>query len=209
MDYYEILGLKPNATKPQIKEAFKKLAMKFHPDKHSGSSKSVQEIATLKFKQVSEAYQVLTNDLKRADYDSRYGSGRGNRGGFASTSSSYGGSYGYGGSRYGAGNYYAYKERCRPRYTNSGAGGGFGFDAVVRFLTSPVLLISIAFASAMLATTFIFDKGNDRLCHMHDSGGQIECNMGDIRAANEPGRVLSYSNSTRVNIYQTRTRLKT
>ncbi|MEK7068430.1 MAG: DnaJ domain-containing protein [Patescibacteria group bacterium] len=61
-DYYEVLGVSKGATKDEIKKAFHKLAHKFHPDKSSGDSE--------KFKEVSEAYSVLSDDKKRAEYDS-------------------------------------------------------------------------------------------------------------------------------------------
>ncbi|KHN08359.1 Chaperone protein dnaJ 72 [Glycine soja] len=57
MDHYKVLGLHRTATKEEIKAAFKKLAFQFHPDKHSQSPKAVRENATLRFKQVSEAYE--------------------------------------------------------------------------------------------------------------------------------------------------------
>jgi molecular chaperone DnaJ len=63
-DYYEILGLKKNATKEEIKRAYRRLAHKYHPDKPGGDEK--------KFKEINEAYQVLSDDKKRAEYD-RYG----------------------------------------------------------------------------------------------------------------------------------------
>ena len=59
-DYYKILGVSKNATKEEIKKAFRKLAHKHHPDK-GGDEAS--------FKDISEAYNVLSNDKKRAEYD--------------------------------------------------------------------------------------------------------------------------------------------
>ena len=61
-DYYEILGIDKKASKDDIKKAFHKLAHKYHPDKNSGESD--------KFKEVSEAYATLSDDKKRAEYDS-------------------------------------------------------------------------------------------------------------------------------------------
>ncbi len=61
-DYYELLGVQKSATKEDIKKAFHKLAHKFHPDKKEGDSN--------KFKEVSEAYSILSDDKKRAEYDS-------------------------------------------------------------------------------------------------------------------------------------------
>ena len=67
MDYYEILGVERTATKVEIKKAYRKLAMKYHPDKNPGD-KEAEEM----FKKINEAYQVLSDDEKRAVYD-RYG----------------------------------------------------------------------------------------------------------------------------------------
>ncbi|TKY46363.1 Chaperone protein dnaJ 72 [Spatholobus suberectus] len=77
MDHYKVLGLYRTASKEEIKAAFKKLAFQFHPDKHSQSPKAVRENATIRFKQVSEAYEVLMDDRKRADYNFRRSSGAG------------------------------------------------------------------------------------------------------------------------------------
>lgn len=65
VDYYTILGVEKGASKEEIKKAYKLLAKKWHPDKNPDS----QEEATRKFKQVSEAYQVLGDDGKRRIYD--------------------------------------------------------------------------------------------------------------------------------------------
>ncbi len=61
-DYYEILGVQKSASKEEIKKAFHKLAHKFHPDKSSGDAE--------KFKEASEAYSILSDDKKRAEFDS-------------------------------------------------------------------------------------------------------------------------------------------
>ncbi len=60
-DYYEILGVPKGATKDEIKKAFHKLAHKYHPDKNSGDD--------VKFKEANEAYQILSDDAKRSQYD--------------------------------------------------------------------------------------------------------------------------------------------
>jgi len=65
VDYYSILGIANTASKDDIKKAYKKLAKKWHPDKNPSN----QEEATRKFKEVSEAYQVLVDDSKRRTYD--------------------------------------------------------------------------------------------------------------------------------------------
>lgn len=74
-DYYSILGVPKGASKDEIKKAFRKLAQQHHPDKKGGDEK--------KFKEVNEAYTVLSDDKKRAQYD-QFGSGfsGGGSGGF-------------------------------------------------------------------------------------------------------------------------------
>lgn len=68
MDYYETLGVPKSATAEQIKKAYRKLALKYHPDKNNGDKESEN-----KFKQISEAYAVLSDTEKRRQYDT-YGS---------------------------------------------------------------------------------------------------------------------------------------
>ncbi len=63
-DYYEVLGVSKDATKDEIKKAYRKLAMKYHPDKNPGNKEAED-----KFKEAAEAYEVLSNDEKRQKYD--------------------------------------------------------------------------------------------------------------------------------------------
>jgi molecular chaperone DnaJ len=68
-DYYEVLGLAKNASEEDIKKAYRKLAMKFHPDRNQGDdAKKAEE----KFKEAKEAYEMLSDAQKRAAYD-QYG----------------------------------------------------------------------------------------------------------------------------------------
>ena len=60
-DYYEILGVSRRASKDEIKKAYRRLAQKYHPDKNKGDDS--------KFKEINEAYSVLSDDKKRAEYD--------------------------------------------------------------------------------------------------------------------------------------------
>jgi len=63
-DFYEILGLSKGASEAEIKKAYRKLALKYHPDKNPGDSEAEE-----KFKEAAEAYEVLSNKEKRARYD--------------------------------------------------------------------------------------------------------------------------------------------
>ncbi len=71
-DYYKILGLEKGANKDEVKKAFRKLAAQYHPDKKTGDE--------AKFKEISEAYAVLSDDKKKAEYDT-YGHAYQNAGG--------------------------------------------------------------------------------------------------------------------------------
>lgn len=63
-DYYEVLGLKKGASADEIKKAFRKLAVKYHPDKNQGDKKAED-----RFKEINEAYAVLSDPQKKSQYD--------------------------------------------------------------------------------------------------------------------------------------------
>lgn len=82
-DYYELLGINRNADESEIKKAYRKLAMKYHPDRNSNDKESEE-----KFKEIQRAYAVLSDPQKRATYD---------RFGHAGVDASMGGQGGFGG----------------------------------------------------------------------------------------------------------------
>ena len=65
-DFYEVLGVPKNASDEDIKKAYRKLAMKYHPDRNQGEAGKASEE---KFKEAAEAYEVLSDSSKRQRYD--------------------------------------------------------------------------------------------------------------------------------------------
>ena len=63
-DYYAVLGIKKDASADEIKKAYRKLALKYHPDKNPGDKKAEE-----KFKELTEAYAVLSDPEKKRQYD--------------------------------------------------------------------------------------------------------------------------------------------
>jgi DnaJ-class molecular chaperone len=96
-DYYSILGVSEQASHEEIKHAFRKLAMKYHPDRNLGNEKWAGE----KFKEINEAYAVLGDEVKRQEYD------RMRQAGFA----------GYG-AQYAGGRYYSQERVFADAFTN-------------------------------------------------------------------------------------------
>ncbi len=103
-DYYEVLGVSKNASDHEIKTAYRKLALKWHPDRNKSSD------AAEKFKEINKAFEVLSNPQKKQMYD-QYGEAAFQRGG-----------PGAGGTPGGAGGQY-YQEGPFKVYTNFGGGG--------------------------------------------------------------------------------------
>lgn len=85
-NYYEILGVSKNATADDLKSAYRQLAKKYHPDVYASKSDAEKKAAEEKFKEINHAYEVLSDDQKRAAYDT-YGDENGPQmgaGGFGS-----------------------------------------------------------------------------------------------------------------------------
>jgi len=68
-DYYKILGVAKDAQEKEIKKGYKKAALTWHPDKHSNSTEEAKETANRMFRDIGEAYAILSDDRKRNRYD--------------------------------------------------------------------------------------------------------------------------------------------
>lgn len=105
-DYYEVLGVNKDASEEEIKKSYRKLAMKYHPDRNPDNPKAEEQ-----FKEAKEAYEMLSDDQKRAAYDQyghagvEQGAGAGGFGGGAGFGDAFGDIFGdiFGGGRQGGG----------------------------------------------------------------------------------------------------------
>ena len=112
-DYYEVLGVPKNASDDEIKKAYRKLAMKYHPDRNQGDAAASAEV---KFKEAKEAYEMLSDPQKKAAYD-QYGHAgvdpnmRGGPEGFGGFAEAFGDIFGdiFGGARGGRGGHQIYR----------------------------------------------------------------------------------------------------
>lgn len=157
-DYYEVLGVGKNASDDEIKKAYRKLAVKYHPDKNPGDKE-----AEAKFKEVSEAHEVLSDKQKRARYD-QFGHAGVGGGGFGGA----GGGFSGAGNPFGGFNY-------NGQTFNFDFGGGafddilgslFGFGGGPRrprrgadYQTS----VTVSFEEAIFGTTKVIDTNDGDL----------------------------------------------
>ena len=120
-DFYETLGASRDASPDDLKKAFRKLAMQYHPDKNPGDDEAEQ-----KFKEINQAYEVLRDDQKRAAYD-RYGHDA-----FENAAAGGGGQGGFG---FGGGGFADIFDEMFGEFTGGRRGGGAARRGA---LTSPV-----------------------------------------------------------------------
>ncbi len=109
-DYYDILGVQKNASADELKKAYRKNAMKYHPDKNPGDKS-----AEAKFKEANEAYEVLKDDQKRAAYDR-----------FGHAAFQQGAGQGGGGFQGGAGGFSGFSDIFDAMFRGAGHGGAHG-----------------------------------------------------------------------------------
>ncbi|XP_074287163.1 chaperone protein dnaJ 72 [Silene latifolia] len=164
-DHYKVLGITKHASKDDIKHAFRKLAVQFHPDKHAQSPKSARDAATLKFKQVSEAYEVLIDDRKRAAYNftrytTNYSSNSGN----------------YHGTSYNNGYNARYYHRGGSFYRPPPSSKRFvlNVEAVLQYMMTRGFLLNLAFAGVLLGGTVAVDMSRETLWKIRNPGKSFE-----------------------------------
>src|SRR3972149_721593 len=134
-DYYEVLGVGKNATPEELKKAYRKLALEWHPDKHREDKKQAEE----KFKEVNEAYEILSNPEKKAAYD-QFGHAAFKAGGMG------------GGGPFGGGFRQERAYRSGPftysYYTSGGEGGGTPFEFDLGGFSDPFEIFEQFFGTA-------------------------------------------------------------
>jgi DnaJ-class molecular chaperone len=149
-DFYQVLGVSKTATRDEIKKAYRKLALQYHPDRNKTKE------GEAKFKEVTTAYEVLSNEEKRKTYD-QFGSAAFEQGGAGGPGGPFGGGFGGGqGGQYGPFSY---------SYSSNGQGADFGgfsdpFDIFEQFFGGggspfgqrerrPIYSVTISFKEAV------------------------------------------------------------
>ena len=119
-DYYELFGVQKSATEPEIKKAYRKLALQLHPDKNTAPG------AEDAFKKVNKAWDVLSNGNKRATYDNFGADAAEGRGGGGNPFGGFGGSSPFGGGGFPGGGFNGVSLEEILRQFQQQGGGGFG-----------------------------------------------------------------------------------
>ena len=165
-DYYEVLGVPKDASDAEIKKAYHKLAIKYHPDKNRDNPKEAEE----KFKEVNEAYSVLSNKDKRARYD-QFGPDafqNGKAGGFGQ--GGFGGFGGFGGGQGGFGDFGGFGDIFDTFFGGQGnrqSANGPQRGADLRFD------MTISFKQAAFGTEMEIEVPKEETCdHCHGTGAE-------------------------------------
>lgn len=182
-DYYSILGISKNATEQEIKKAYRKLALEYHPDRNKGKE------AEGKFKEITKAYEVLSDSQKRKTYD-QFGEAAFEQGG-PGAGGPFGGGFGQQGGQYGPFTY---------TYTTNGNSGDFGgfsdpfeifeqfFGGANPFSTQraqrPVYSLDVSFIEAVKGTTKRVNMGGEtqtiKIPAGVDTGSRIRFGDSDV-----------------------------
>jgi len=198
-DYYEILGAKRDASEDELKKLYRKLSMALHPDRQAGKSEAEKKEAEEKFKEVNEAYSVLSDPDKRRNYD-QFGSaeGPGQMGG--------GGGFGgfdpmsffrkmHAGFGFGRDEDDGFDGFDGFGFGNGGRSGGMAPDIDSPEDGSDVQTrITVSFKESVTGCTKEFDFGLDRECpECHGTGAEKGAKPEKCRTCGGRGRVVHVS----------------
>ncbi len=183
-DYYEVLGVEKNANADEIKKAYRKAAIKYHPDKNPGDKEAEE-----KFKEAAEAYDVLSNEEKRARYD-RFGhagmSGAGGAGGFGG---------GFGGGGFSMEDIFSQFGDIFGGHFGGGFGGGRGSRSVNRGSDIRVR-IKLSLAEIANGTTKKIKVNKDIVCDKcGGSGAKDSSSHTTCSTCNGSGYVMTVQNT--------------
>lgn len=177
-DYYNTLGIKKDASKEEIKKAFHKLAHTYHPDKNGGDDK--------KFKEVNEAYQVLSDDKKRANYD-QFGSA--DMGGF-SNGGGQGGFGGFGGFDFSGANGMEFDMGDLGDIFGDFFGGGMGRRTQTKKGRDLEVLIELSFEESVFGVNKKIFINRTSVCNECDgTGAKRGTKMDTCKNCNGQGKV--------------------
>jgi molecular chaperone DnaJ len=196
-DYYNILGVNKGASKDEIKKAFYKLAHKHHPDKKDGNE--------AKFKEINEAYQVLSDDSKRSKYD-QFGAGYENmgQGGYGSGYQQGGfGGFDFSGFQGGGGDFDF--GNLNDIFSDFFTGGGGGYRQEARRGRDISTEIQIMFSDSILGLTrkvLITKTSECKICH--GSGAKSGTKMNTCKTCNGQGQVREIKRTILGNIATTK-----
>jgi len=173
-DHYQTLGLRRDATKAEVKAAFRRSALRDHPDRHASSTDAD---AARRFRLASDAYHVLSDDRRRSEYDLRL---RGSTSSYARTSSygwasSSSASYGYG-HGHGGGSW----RRTPPGAGAGASAGSIDWEFLLKAVTRRGFLINLGFASVLLSGAAFLDGSILEIWKMNNSGKSFEDAMESI-----------------------------
>ena len=176
-DYYEVLGVDKSASQDDIKKAYRKLAMKYHPDRNK------EEGAEEKFKEINEAYEILSDETKRQQYD-QFGFAGVDGQGF----SGFGGSGDFGG--------------FEDIFSSFFGGGGFGGFGGQRASSSPrqgqdrYMQMRIDFMDAVFGKTETISLDVDEQCpHCKGTGAESPSDVSTCTRCNGSGYVVTQQQS--------------
>lgn len=189
-DYYEVLGVDKTSSQEQIKKAYRKLAMKYHPDVNKEPG------AEDRFKEINEAYEVLGDEAKRKNYD---------RFGFAGVDSSYGqGGSGFGGFSGSYGSFDDLGDIFGSFFGGSGFGGfsGFGGQQRARQANQPrqgadhYMEMRIDFMDAVFGKTETISLEVDEVCkHCHGTGAESKKDIEVCDKCHGTGTIMQQINT--------------